>query len=105
MKKIFLPIAIAAALLCGNNASAVIPTWYNYQGVCDKANQTITVLLQINNAEGEAVYKETHEVTTTASGLFNLHVGEGNFEYGAYSRISNSQRVSSLFSLSLTACR
>lgn len=92
MKKIFLPIAIAAAVLCGNNASAVIPSWYNYQGAVQKYGEAVLVSFEIKNAEGEVVYKENHNVVTAANGYFNVHIGEGEVVSGAMPTAAEARR-------------
>lgn len=85
MKKGILLIASAAALVLGsNNAYAAAPTWYNFQGVCYEQNATITVQFDILNSNKDVIYSETHSgVKTNASGIFTLHVGEGEALEGA----------------------
>ena len=71
------------------------PQGINYQGVARNAsghpvlNQNINIRLSIldSSATGQAVYIETHAVTTNNSGLFNLSIGAGNIVSGVFANI------------------
>jgi hypothetical protein len=76
--------------------SAQAPNGINYQGVArDSEGKAITskkITLRIsilkNSADGEAEYKETHEVTTNTFGLFTLVIGHGTVNTGSFNFIS-----------------
>lgn len=79
--------------------SAIIfaqPQGINYQGVARDSvghaliNQVIGIRLSILDSSntGQAVYVETHSVTTNASGLFNLSIGMGSVLSGAFANIA-----------------
>src|SRR5262245_3295807 len=83
-------------LLINAKLSAQAPKGINYQGVARDAEgkaiatKKITVRISIlkNNADGETEYKETHELTTNAFGLFTLVIGQGNVNTGSFDFIS-----------------
>lgn len=53
------------------------------------ANQNITVAVAIANSNGgEAVYSETHAVTTNQNGLVSLTIGEGTNQTGKLSAVT-----------------
>ena len=62
-----------------------VPFGFNYQGVARDANgnaltnRNISLELTIlNESAGNIVFRETHEVTTSDLGIFNVVVGKGN---------------------------
>lgn len=76
--------------------SAQAPKGINYQGVArdheGKAivSKKIAVRISIlkNSADGDAEYKEIHEVTTNTFGLFTLVIGQGKVNSGSFDFIS-----------------
>ncbi len=91
MKKVFISVALAAALAFGASAQS-IPGWYSYQGVSDVKSQEISVILYLTDANrSECYYVEEHTVTTNAAGAFSCQLGLGtpdpkNF-HGVYGHI------------------
>ena len=94
MKKIILSFAIALVLNSGLYAQA--PFAFKYQGVARNnsgnalANQAITARLTIHDLTptGTIVYQETHSVTTSLFGLYNLNLGQGSVNSGTFSAIT-----------------
>ena len=78
-------ITTTFAILLIVSLYAQAPQAFNYQGVArDLSNNPIVnqnIGLQIailqNDVNGNEVYRETHNVTTTDLGLFNLQIGTG----------------------------
>lgn len=72
------------------------PLNFKYQGVARDANgqivrnKTISLKLSIleNSATGPLRFAETHKVTTSDLGIFNLHIGAGNIQVGSMNSIS-----------------
>lgn len=93
MKKLYTLIAllVIAAALKGQ-----APTSFNYQAALRdaagvlKANQAVTVKFEIlqGSSSGTAVYTETHNTTTTSSGLIDLDLGAGTTSDGLLSAIN-----------------
>lgn len=75
------------------------PQAINYQGVARDSighpliNQNIGIKLSIldSSAVGQSVYVETHIVSTSSSGLFNLSIGLGTVVLGNFSDIKWAQ--------------
>lgn len=71
------------------------PLGINYQGVARDSighpivNQIIVIRLNILDSTntGQAIYVETHNITTNASGLFNISIGMGNVVSGVFANI------------------
>jgi hypothetical protein len=93
MKKKFLTLCLAVALALGVKAQA--PQAFNYQGIARTTTGTALVntplklrLSVIDGTEqGQVVYTETHEVSTNAYGLYNVHIGEGTALQGNFAAI------------------
>ncbi|ACT93569.1 hypothetical protein [Dyadobacter fermentans] len=89
--KFFLFIGILLAL----TAHAQIPQQFAFQGVARDvsnkpvANKTVSVRFTLHqgSASGAAVYQEIHTPQTTANGTFNVAVGAGNVQSGAFANI------------------
>ncbi|MGC9343092.1 MAG: hypothetical protein ACP5E3_10350, partial [Bacteroidales bacterium] len=70
-----------------------IPLGINYQAIArDNAgnelkstNLSVRLSIISGSADGNAVYSETHSVTTDPFGLFNLVIGQGSYYAGAVS--------------------
>ena len=75
------------------------PQAINYQGVARDSqghpliNRNVSLKLSIldSSATGNSVYAETHSVTTNASGLFNIAIGNGVLVSGTFAGISWGQ--------------
>ncbi|MBK6949333.1 MAG: hypothetical protein IPH16_15850 [Haliscomenobacter sp.] len=84
-----LPLFVAFSVL------AQAPQAFNYQGVARNLagsplpNRIIRLRVSIlsGSPTGSAVYKETHQATTTDIGLFNLQIGKGALVLGSFSAI------------------
>jgi hypothetical protein len=93
MKGLLLSLVV---ILFALQLSAQAPRGINYQGVARDsegkaiASKKITVRISVlkNTADGDTEYKETHEVTTNAFGLFTLVIGQGNANTGSFDFIS-----------------
>ena len=93
MKKIILSILSFVSI---NIAIAQAPDAFNYQTVVRDAGGTIqssqNVSFRISilegSALGNAVYSETHNLNTTAQGLANFKIGEGQLVSGDISTIN-----------------
>lgn len=93
MKKLYtlFTLLIIAASLKGQ-----APTSFNYQAVLRdaagvlKANQAVTVKFEIlqGSSSGSAVYTETHNTTTSTTGLIDLDLGTGTTTDGLLSAIN-----------------
>lgn len=99
MKKFTLTILLAVATVVFVLAQA--PQAFNYQAVARDAqgsplsNQQVSVRFTILDGPTE-VYKETHQVTTNAFGLFTASVGLGTQEWGNFENIYWGQGSKSL---------
>jgi len=89
-------LVMAGWLLSAVPLLAQAPQAINYQAVAQNAagdplaNQNIVVRLGVyqGNTPTTLVYEEQHELTTTATGLFTLAIGEGTASTGAFTDIS-----------------
>jgi len=85
MKKLFFILAIAFCQLAVLTCFAQAPNAIPYQGVARNAAgnilaaQPISLRISIHDitANGTVVFSETHSVTTSALGLFNVNIGSG----------------------------
>jgi len=76
-------------------ASAQVPQKFNYQGVARDAagnvlaSHLITLRVSILNGgpTAQAVYTETHSITTNQFGLFTIQVGGGTVVFGTFSNV------------------
>ena len=92
MKRILTLILI---VFCAATLFAQAPEKFSYQSVVRNAtNQLVTnapvsvrVSILQGNADGEALYVETHTAVTNANGLLTLEIGGGKAEQGAFDRI------------------
>jgi uncharacterized protein (TIGR02145 family) len=88
MKRI---LASLFALIIGGTLLAQVPQKIAYQAVVRNANgQAITnqevsvrISLLAGSVAGDAVYTETHNVTSTPIGIINLTIGEGSMPSGS----------------------
>jgi hypothetical protein len=93
MKHAFCTLALLAA---AHITFAQVPQGIPYQAVARNssgtvlASATISVRFSIHDAaaDGSVVYAETHNVTTSAQGLFTVHIGQGTPESGVFSDIN-----------------
>lgn len=77
---------IAASLLLCASATAAVPGSFKWQALVRDdngavlADEAISVKITIRQgaADGDILYGETHDVTTTASGVAYLNIGEGD---------------------------
>ncbi len=82
-------------LLAAITLIAQVPAGFNYQVVVRNnsgeviANQAVKFKISIiqNSPDGDAVYIETHSVTTNEFGLANLVIGEGVYVEGIFSPV------------------
>ncbi len=92
MKRIALPLL---SILLATLAFAQSPESFNYQGVARDnggnvlANQSIGLRLSILSGSigGTVEYSETHSVTTSDFGLFNVAIGGGSLVSGSFAGI------------------
>ena len=97
MKRRILSLAIGALLGAGS-LFAQIPQAMKYQGIARNnggtalANQALTVRLTIHDLtpNGTTVYQETHTVTTSPFGLYNINMGMGTVLSGTFSAFARS---------------
>ena len=88
------------SLFCGIMYSQTLlwaqaPQGFSYQAIARDAtgqalnSQTLTIKISLRNANptGILVYEEEHRVTTSASGLFILTIGEGTVQTGEFANI------------------
>jgi hypothetical protein len=89
MKKFLLALSFTTMSLL---AMAQVPQKLNYQGVARNnagapiASQAIALRITILDG-ANAVYNETHNVTTNNSGLFNVAIGTGSNQTGTFANI------------------
>ncbi|MFN0188086.1 MAG: hypothetical protein ACKVQV_05235, partial [Bacteroidia bacterium] len=93
-----LKTTILALIICITTAVAQVPNMINYQGVAHDAsgnsisNQLIKVRLKIRDASafGTVMYSEVRNLTTDASGLFNIKIGStgANSTTGSWAAIN-----------------
>lgn len=85
MKKLLFILAIGFCQLTVINCFAQAPNAIPYQGVARNAagniiaSQPVSLRVSIHDltAGGIVIYKETHIISTTALGLFNINIGSG----------------------------
>jgi uncharacterized protein (TIGR02145 family) len=96
MKQLFNHILLTVALGCIAGMGIVdthaqVPTRFNHQAVVRDtlgqlmANRTLSLRISLEQSAGGASvvrYREVHQVTTNANGLFTLEVGGGTVEQG-----------------------
>src|SRR5687767_14082430 len=95
MKKRLLSIAMGVLLGAGSLV-AQIPQSMKYQGIARNpngtalANSNLTVRVSIHDGanNGPIVFQETHAVTTSSFGLYNLNLGTGTVIQGTFSAIN-----------------
>ncbi|HRH11873.1 MAG TPA: collagen-like protein, partial [Bacteroidia bacterium] len=95
MKKQLLSLAFGLLLGAGS-LMAQIPQSMKYQGIARNnsgtalANQALTVRISIHDVtqNGTIVFQETHSVTTSPYGLYNLNLGTGSVNSGTFSAIN-----------------
>ena len=93
MKKISILFILLA--LCVADLFAQAPERFNYQAVIRNASNTLvtnaTVGVRVSvlqgSADGNAVYVETHSVSTNANGLLAVEIGGGKVEQGEFNGI------------------
>lgn len=94
MKKLYLLIILLAAVCAGAYAQNGL-AGTNYQAVVRNTNGTVVANKDISvrisvlggSAAGPVQYEETHEVKTSALGLFNLQIGKGNATTGTFAGV------------------
>lgn len=82
-------------LVCAFSAFAQAPQKFNYQAVARNAqgtvlsNQNVKIRASIldGSANGTSQYSETHSVTTSQLGLFNLAIGGGTVVSGTFANV------------------
>ena len=92
MKKFFTLIFM---MLCAAVLFAQAPEKFTYQAVVRNANNTLVANAQVGvrvnilqgTATGNAVYSETHMVSTNANGLLTLNIGDGSVLHGIFANI------------------
>ncbi len=90
MKKLTL---FLATILCACLAIAQVPQTMNFQAVIRKAgnllvtNETVEVSMSVLNSSRQAVYIETHSVTTNFDGMVTLEIGAGTPVIGTFAGI------------------
>ena len=92
MKKL---ITLMILLLCAATLFAQAPEKFSYQAVVRNAsnalvtNAPVSVRVSIlqGNADGEALYVETHSAVTNANGLLTLEIGGGSVQQGIFADI------------------
>ncbi len=79
--------------------AAQAPQGFSYQAIANNSNGTpvanknvaVRISLLDNSASGTLIYKETHQKTTNAQGLYNLNIGQGTSSFGNFSGIDWGQ--------------
>ena len=91
MKHIFLLISFFISL----NMFAIDPQkGFNYQAVLRDASGMVikeqSVTLQVTiMSDNQVAYKETHQLTTSATGYINMVIGNGSRVFGTFEKIEN----------------
>ena len=93
MKKI--TTLIVMMVLCAASLFAQAPEKFTYQAVVRNANNTLVANAQVGvrvnilqgTATGNAVYSETHMVSSNANGLVTLNIGAGSVLHGSFANI------------------
>ena len=88
-------LLIAMLLLCAVSLFAQAPEKFNYQAVVRNASNALVtdapvgvrVSILQGSAAGNAVYVETHTVTTNANGLMTMEIGGGTVQQGNFAGI------------------
>lgn len=99
MKNILLNIVFA---FCSLSLFAQVTPYFNYQGMAVDAqgiaidNGDIGLRFSISDANGNILYAETQNTTTTSIGYFSANVGEGMVETGSITAIEWEQGNRSL---------
>ena len=89
MKHIFLLISFFISL----NMFAIDPQkGFNYQAVLRDASGMVikeqSVTLQVTiMSDNQVAYKETHQLTTSATGYINMVIGNGSRVFGTFEKI------------------
>jgi hypothetical protein len=94
-------IILISCIILLNNAFAQSPESFKYQAVVRDASGNVVsdqlIALQIeilqSSETGSVVYIETHDVSTSAFGLVNLHIGEGTVQSGVFTDINWSADI------------
>jgi hypothetical protein len=89
-------LVAVCCLFATSNSYAQAPDGINYQAVIRNlsgtlvANSTIAIRIQVKqtSASGTIVFQERHSVTTSAQGVVNLVIGQGNLLGGSFSTIN-----------------
>ncbi len=82
-------------VLCAASLFAQAPEKFTYQAVVRNANNTLVANAQVGvrvnilqgTATGNAVYSETHMVSSNANGLVTLNIGAGSVLHGSFANI------------------
>ena len=101
MKKIFLKLVF---LFSTGIIIAQTPQAFKYQAIArDKAGNVLSnweigmrVSIIEGGHDGQAVYIETHQITSNIYGMINLVIGKGNVQKGAFNSISWGQSSHSI---------
>ena len=86
-------VAILSIMVLAVAAMAQVPQTMNFQAVIRKAgnllvtNETIEVSMSVLNSSRQAVYIETHSVTTNFDGMVTLEIGAGTPVIGTFAGI------------------
>lgn len=86
---------IVMLVLCAASLFAQAPEKFTYQAVVRNANNTLVANAQVGvrvnilqgTATGNAVYSETHMVSSNANGLVTLNIGAGSVLHGSFANI------------------
>ncbi len=89
-------LALLSLLIIFGTAHAQAPQGIPYQAaarnisgaVLASTNISVRFTIRDSIAAGAITYRETHSVTTTAQGMFNVHVGKGSVVTGTFSSIN-----------------
>ena len=89
-------VLMAIFLLCEVSLFAQAPEKFNYQAVVRNASNALVtdepvgvrVSILQGNADGNAVYVETHTASTNANGLLTLEIGGGTVQQGSFAGIN-----------------
>ncbi len=98
MKKLYIIFAMAFAQLM---QSQTVPQAFNYQGIARDAqgvsmpSKQLGIKITLQEKSGNTttdVYAETHTVTTSSTGLFNIAIGRGTASIGTFSNVNFSNK-------------
>lgn len=95
MKRFLLSVCLCLGLCAGGRAQVASEDAISYQAIARDASgqiiaeRPIGVKVEIlqGSTEGAAIYSETHEATTSPTGVVNLSIGNGTEPSGAFSDI------------------